>query len=419
MSASSRQAALGAEAAPAQTSNISPPLVSSPAPELAPAAAGTGRGDDRALRALCAMLEQVPGLALIELERAIRLTLHPPVSARRKRVAELGELAELLGQFERGELAVLELPPSPEELVDEGWLLVPRLPRWLYEQARRPEAPSADDLVARYGGWPQVRRAAYGLLPDGRYRGFGRPWSHPSRRGAPLRVHTVASVVEDIRACAIRLGRRPTSSDYFVWQRDPRRRRGPQRKGQARRRPADLRTIYRHFKSWADALAHTTLTDEQLARRDADLRRRFTEAARTHRTPAELLAELPAERLAELGLDGKRALKLTGDDLAELELARAVMVCRELGGSFAWLCGRDAESGTPPSEGLVFAGDQYRRLRAARGVPERQVMDVLDLSLSEIRALATGRSGINVGELLTLAQALDVPWRQLCAVPDP
>jgi hypothetical protein len=174
---------------------------------------------------------------LIELNRAIRLTLNPPTKPAQQRLAELGFLAERLNS----------IPPR------QGFGFAV-LQRNEYDRLRPSSAPSSAVLVKRYGSWNAVCCAAYGLQPDGRWTGPGMPW--PSSRGRPATTsYGREEVLAALRQCRNDLRRRPTSDVFERWRRD--------KLNDARRRGITLKlpsipVIYRHYPAarggWNSAL---------------------------------------------------------------------------------------------------------------------------------------------------------------------
>jgi len=84
--------------------------------------------------------------------------------------------------------------------------------------ARRPKealnAPPSARLTERYGSWPRARRAAWGLLEDGRYFGDAHPWPNQAKR---RHVYTVDEAAASVRECAAAVGRIPSSFVYLHW----------------------------------------------------------------------------------------------------------------------------------------------------------------------------------------------------------
>jgi hypothetical protein len=189
------------------------------------------------LRPLLVMIKVLEDGNLAELARAVRLTLDPPPSPAKRRLAELGFLASLLNatppQRGRG-FAVLE--------------------RRQYDKLRPTSATSSAALVRRYGSWHAACYAAYGLSTDGRWLGRGRPW--PSSRGRPgVEPYKREEVLAALQQCQRELGRRPSVTVFTRWSRE--KRRDARKRGAAARVPGPA-VVYRYYPSerggWIAAL---------------------------------------------------------------------------------------------------------------------------------------------------------------------
>jgi hypothetical protein len=197
-------------------------------------------GVDRARSGLALMLvmtKPTEDATLLELERAIRLTLNPPTTPAEQRLAELGPLASILNP----------LPPR-------AGFGFPTLPRKEYDRLRPATATSSAVLVKRYGSWHAACYAAFGLQPDGRWTGPGRPW--PSSHGRPAtKPYTREEILAALRQCQRDLDRRPTAKVYDRWRRA--KQAGAHRRGTTIRLPS-LPAIYRYFPAarggWNSAL---------------------------------------------------------------------------------------------------------------------------------------------------------------------
>jgi hypothetical protein len=155
--------------------------------------------DDAGLKVVLRMIDAVELVPLAELERALRLRLHPPAPLGPQRLAELGFLAELIERDGTGDLH------------PETWPGVPVVPRHRYDELAPEHAWSSQRLVERYAGWLGVCRAAYRLRPDGRTSaGPGQPWAmrHAVRDGR-FRWDR-ERCLEWPRRCAGELGRPPS-----------------------------------------------------------------------------------------------------------------------------------------------------------------------------------------------------------------
>lgn len=173
-----------------------------------------------------AMTKPVDDSTLAELNRAIRLTLNPPASPAEQRLAELGFLASLLNQ----------LPPR------QGFGF-PALQRKEYDHLRPVTATSSAVLVKRYGSWSAACYAAYGLQPDGRWTGPGRPWPSPHGRPA-IKSYTREEVLTALRRCQSDLDRRPTTNVYERWRRE--KQNDALKRGTTVRLPS-VPVMYRHY----------------------------------------------------------------------------------------------------------------------------------------------------------------------------
>lgn len=177
---------------------------------------------------LCAMLDQLDEPSLVELERAILLTLHVAETPSERRIAELGFLASLLAKQKRR--------PNHRAAYIE---------RDDYDRLRPPEAPLSARLIERYGSFRAACWHAYGLLEDGRWLGPSRPWPTVGVGEYRVRAYSREEVLDSIRQCAREL-RLTTinSTDYFRWLAAKRR--------NARLQGREIRlagqtAIYRHF----------------------------------------------------------------------------------------------------------------------------------------------------------------------------
>ena len=194
-------------------------------------------GTKSGLRPLCAMMHVLYDGSLTELAWAIGLTPDPPKSPASRRLAELGFLASLLNR----------IPPQP----GIGFALISRK---RYDELRPAGATSSAALVGRYGSWNATCYAAYGLQADGRWLGPGRPW--PSKRGRQgVKIYTREEVLEALRQCQRKLGRRPSQQVFERWSRE--RRRDAHKRGTSARIPGSS-VVYRYYPSerggWPRAL---------------------------------------------------------------------------------------------------------------------------------------------------------------------
>lgn len=195
---------------------------------------------------MIAMTKPADDRTLAELDRAIRLTLNPPRRPAEQRLAELGFLAPLLNQ----------IPPR------QGFGF-PVLQRKEYDRLRPASATSSAALVKRYGSWNAACYAAYGLQPDGRWAGPGRPW--PSSRGRPaMKSYTREEVLAALCQCQRELSRRPTAVVFARWRRE---KRDDARKRGTRVRLPSVPVLYRYYPSarggWNSALRDAGLQPER------------------------------------------------------------------------------------------------------------------------------------------------------------
>ena len=230
--------------------------------------------------------------------------------------------------------------------------------RQLYEQERHESTPPAQRLVELFGSWQRACRAAKGLLPDGRWTGPANPWAQPVRGRPRAKPYTRDEVRAALRACALDLGRRPTFLDYDRW-REQKLKHGHRVEGHRTRRLPPQASIYRHYPNgpnrWRLALTDAGITDRQLA--DAAARR------------------------------STAALDLQKRARGEAEAAR-----------------RRAGSEQEPK--VLFNGDEIKRRRVARGVPERSLRDALGLALGPYRRLLSGKEEATVLQTETIADLL-------------
>lgn len=197
-----------------------------------------------------AMLAALERPALVELERALTITLAVPVTAAERRHTELGFLAELLWEQQR----VHETAGRSEDFIA-------REPQHEYDQSRPATAPSGASLSRRYGSWMAACRAAAAVIhTDDRRQSqdaVGKPWATPTRGRQKPAPYTWAEVDAAIRACASDLGipvTQLTSNRYYDWVRAQR--------SAARRRGLDplqirlptQRSVERHSRGWRSVI---------------------------------------------------------------------------------------------------------------------------------------------------------------------
>jgi len=352
------------------------------------------------LAPLVAMLKELPYEAACEVDRALFLRCNPEATPRERRIAELGALHGLL--------------ECSTEVDPQG---LPVVERDLYEAARPDDAPRARRLIARYGSWKRAQRAARSMNADGRQLGPSLAW--PGVRGPKGPRFAREECIASYRACALALGRRPTSNVYFGWLRERKRRarevgsRGSARSPSGAVRLAVQSTIYRLFRSWPAfaAAAYPSVSEEEL------------DAAWARRLGLVGSAEEPAGDLGEHGLDlaalgidiDLQGLTRGSPDVLGLVLSEAARLSHHLGGSLDWLAGRVQEPGTRASAALRFDGGAYRSVRARFAIGEAAVRAELGWTLGELRRAITGRDEPSLGELITLAELFGVEAQRLCA----
>ena len=368
---------------------------------------GTSRGDtyesSPAVEALLAMARAAPPEAVAELERAVRLRLEDSPTLLEDRLKELGALSEILRS----------LPASTE---GEDPAATPRLSQDEYERLRPADAPSARVLSRRHGSWPRACRAADSMLADGRVRGPGLPWRVLGPGEARPPAYTREECIAAYRACALSLGRRPSSFVYDSWLADVRRRR---RHGAPRRsRVPDPSVIYRLFGSWPEFAAAAPLTDAEL---DGAWRFRLCvlqspqpEMAETAEGPHARLRRLRDQELADAGFSEQAREQLLRGGVLAMALGQATALAHALGGSLDWLAGRTNEPSPRAPAELRFDAEAYKRLRRERGVPEDAVLEALDWTLGQLRRVMTGRDEPSLGALVTMASLLGVEAKALC-----
>jgi len=360
------------------------------------------------IEALLRALEQG---SLAELERALTLRLQPTPTPAERRVAELGLLAELLA--ERGSAAS---PDSPD---------VPRVEREAYERHRlasRADAPAADTLAKRYGGWRRACRAAHGLLPDGRHRGPGKPWPSPARGRRRVSPYSLEEIRAAIRRCALELGRIPSSGDYHWWSREKRRAlraRGVELATSRlpEHRVPGIEALYRHYpcgrERFRQALRESALSEVEIAIARAN---RLLPALKVAHGPRTALREL-ASRTQAAGLDSDTLARIEEHGFGWLDLPRAVEIARLLRGSLEWLVGRSASRGSPPA-GESFDSERFRLLARERKLSEREICERLSLPAGPFRRLMRGSDQPLLVELAILSSLVGTGIDELVRLGD-
>lgn len=365
-----------------------------------------------AVASLAAMLNAASPLGQREIERALTLTLFPAPTAAQRRVAQLGELADMLGRFVSGELRT-ETEPAfiPEDDVFAASVKWSQVPRGFsgedYDRMRSAAAPSSKQLVETYGSWLRVCRAAHGLLPDGRYLGVGRPWPGRRAKDYDRSICSREEALESIRHCARELGLVPVSSDYYRWQQAKavlRRERGSSEKT-----PITLPPIYKLFGNFEQAVVEAALDPEEVAAQRAARHGRFVQARREGTDPAARWSALSSRERETLGLSAEEQSAADEDRFGELPLTVGSRVARQLGGSLEWLAGASPVPGSlcPALEGLD--GEAFARRRRDVGLAEQDLLEVMEWIRGDLRRIINGTVEVTVSELLRLAGLLNVP----------
>lgn len=190
--------------------------------------------------AVVAMLDALGPRALSELERVLGARLYVEVTPAQERGDRLQQLIAL--QTVHG----------------------PRLQRQLYDRLRPTGSTSSKTLVKTYGSWARACRAAQTASGAGA-TGQQLPSLQPWRNVAPGRrppAYTRDETIRAVLACAGEIGRLPSSSAYYAWA-NQKRRRARQRGAQPPRIPTQ-RSVGRHFESWG---AVRSAVEEQLQNR--------------------------------------------------------------------------------------------------------------------------------------------------------
>jgi hypothetical protein len=272
------------------------------------------------LTAMLAMLDQLDGPALSELERALRGKLaaaqETPAERRGRRLGFLAELIRLTGAA--------------------------RPPRTQYDALRPPTAPSGQELVDEFGSWRKVCRAAAGVLPDGRINRTGGT-NHPRTPGERQKTeaYTRDEIATAIRRCAYALGRKPTSGSYEQWR--EREIRKAKRHGQPRPRIPSLETVRRQFDTWRAALAAAAIDERALEQA------RERRQARTDRKPPKITAS----ELASAGADHllRRTGEIDFERISAPPLGEALELARILDCSLEYLLGAGERGRAPMAPG--------------------------------------------------------------------
>ncbi len=360
-----------------------------------------------AAASIAAMLGEVDGFGLAELEYALTLKLVKPETPADRRVAELGALAQLLRELD----PELELDPPP-------------LSREQYDERRalhNPNAPQAATLAANYGGWHAAKRAAHGLLPDGRYVGTSSPW-RSSEFGSNLAPFSRDEVHASIRRCAIELGRMPSSGNYHWWSREKRRKlraagidlsksANPQH-----RIPgiAPINRLYGAAPKWRkfqEALADAHVNVVEVAATRAQRLLRGLRVVTTDQPLDEFLA-LEQTLLTSIGIDDTLRTTVKNYGLGTLTLTHACSVAALIGCSLDWLAGCSIERGIPPTKTRLDT-DTVESRRRKVGIASTPLREQLNLATGPYRRLMNGTDEPTLAELIAMSRALRTDPEQL------
>jgi hypothetical protein len=369
--------------------------------------AASPAGDDP-LDTLRVMLDSLSVQGLWELERALTGRLHPVRTAAQERVAELGFLAALLDRC-LGPRNSKQASEDSRSTTPTGSSNRPRvIARAKYDELRGGDAPRSALLVDRYGSWRKACRAADGLLQDGRSTGPGKPW-RSGRGPAADTQYTDEEIMRCVRACAVALLRRPSSTDYYHWRRAGRA--YLQRVGSTERL-ATVDVVISCFGSWPAAVAAAAISDADLtawaARRiPADPTAELADGARA------AFAGLPLAALDAIGIGQQRRGSLLEDGFGSLPLSDAARLAHHLDGSLEWLAEQSRERGLACPAAARFDGAKFSALRRARQIPEGQVRQRLRLPLGPYRQILSGRREPTLAQLLIGSSLLGVEAGEL------
>lgn len=344
------------------------------------------------------MLAALTPEALAEVERALLLDLRPQPSAAEQRVAELGALAEMLHEI-RPPGAINRADPDAAQRRTRT--IPPGLRRETYDAVRPLHAPSSEVLVGRYGSWAKARRAAYGLLPDGRYLGVGRPWPQVT---LPERViYTREDSERAIRRCALDLGRHPSSTFYDRWQRAKKARLAPT--AYARERIPGLKRIMQLYKrSWIAAVTAANITDSDLAVARASWAKVLDEDP-LEASVIETLRTLPAEVWQRLGLLPYEEALVRDQGAGQLLFSQAAALAQQLGVGLDWLAGASTHHGEPPLD-TTFDAARLRAVRVGSGKSIAAVAKGAVLSSAHVRRVLAGSFEPTLDEAGRIARTL-------------
>ncbi|MCW2984201.1 MAG: hypothetical protein JWR63_1771 [Conexibacter sp.] len=371
---------------------------------------GDPRPDVMAAMAMTA-IAQLSMDGRVRLERALTLQLQEPDSPARRRVAELGPLADLLEKHGEpyddpvvlrqlaSELYLLErhrdrLPREERHLLaDEIRSLrkrsrdrigTPVVDASLYDRLRPAGSPAAETLGRRFGGWHKACRAAYGLQPDGSTIGPGRPWATPvhASRGVPL--YSEDGCIDAVRRCARSLLRVPSSQDYVMWQ-------WAQRRRQPGKMPADLGlpaigTVLKRFTTWQAVLDAAAICRHELAELRA--------------------AQVPSEAAHPAVEGARRDEVLSGRELGRLPLSEAIALAVDAQVSIEWLAGDDNSVAPAPPAGAGLDTMAIRARRAETKVRDDALARAAKCTTGQWRQALAGRREFSAGQILAVASLL-------------
>jgi hypothetical protein len=188
-----------------------------------------------------------------------------------------------------------------------GWSY-PTIKQAEYDSRRPRHAMTGPMLAQKYGSWKRACKAAYGLRPDGRTRGRSHhAWPTSAPRGEPrVRQYTREEAIRAVRACALELACRPSSSTYVRWSAAKQR---LARVNSMSARVPSIGAVYRHFPGrgrdrWRGVINAAALTDAELREAFA---RRMTRRSRLEvpTTPEAVALGHLATHVDDLAIPGK------------------------------------------------------------------------------------------------------------------
>jgi hypothetical protein len=362
----------------------------------------TPNGDDdrAASKTIMSMISALDLAGQTEVHRA--LTLHiakPAPQPLQDRWRQLGCLAEMLAEWSEhnGRWVTLTV------WNDEGCPIVGRSD---YDAWRADQAPPSHDLVAKFGNWLNVCRAAYGLLPDGRWRAGGRPWAQAAIYDRGKRLYTKNDTAQAVRDCALALGRIPSTTDYYEYRRLRLRRLPDTLDRQALCLPT-LTVILKRHRHWKNALAAAAVSEQEIvAARQAWLPARAPRQPSTGETVGERLATMDDHGLLRAGLTAAQRERLVAGGVGTITVSRAITLAHLLDGSLDWLVGTDPLPGAPVAVDAQLSGAAIAAARRASDVPERTICRRLKITTGDYRRLLRGTLDPSVSQLHALLKTL-------------